>query len=127
VIAACRQREFWPAKVAAAVYAAIDFVAADPVRATALLPQRKDSVEGGSFEQVIDGFAELLQQTAPSTGYVVAPSSRGSVAGVVTIVADYVRSGHTGRLEGLGPELVQFVLAPYLGFSEAKQWADRPA
>lgn len=52
------------------------------------------------------------------------PSTERSIArGVATIVANRIERGHSDELTGLAPEVVQFVLTPYIGTEEARRIA----
>jgi hypothetical protein len=120
---ACRRYEAWPAKVAAAVYAALDFAEADPRRALELLA--RDGESGGpGFGQTVDSLNYALEQTVPLAASAMRDSS-GPVQGIAMIVSDHLRSGRVEELVRIGPSLVQFALQPYLGYAEAKHWAGR--
>ena len=43
------------------------------------------------------------------------------------ISVDHLRSGSLDRLREIAPELVHLMLLPYLGFDEAKRWAESTA
>ena len=47
------------------------------------------------------------------------------MAGIVGLVGDHVRVGRLEALEALRPDLVLLALLPYLGFAEAREWANR--
>jgi hypothetical protein len=115
---ACRATPDWPGKVAAAVYAGIDFAAADPERALALLARDSHS---SSFDSTVEWLDVLLRRTAPvADGQVT-----GAVRGIAMIVSDHLRGDRSEQLRSIGPALVQFALQPFLGYAEAKRWASR--
>jgi hypothetical protein len=122
---ACGQSVEWPAKVAAGVYAALDFASTEEAafRHLAIESPPWGSDQQRRYAEMIDRFAELLGSEAPRHRSVSA--SRPVLRSVAAMIADPVRSGRLGRLAEMGPELVQLVLQPYLSFAEAKSWAER--
>jgi hypothetical protein len=123
--AACRAREEWPDKVAAAVYAALDFAAADPDRALLLLARdgERDG-DGRAYRQTVDLLSRLLEGAVPATAS-PAGGGAGAVRAIAMIVSDHLRAERADGLGRIGPALVQFALQPYLGYAEAKRCADR--
>lgn len=125
LIAACRARREWPDKVAAGVCAALDFAAADPDRALVLLARDGEgNSEARAYQQTVDCVNRLLDGVVPATASPAAASA-GSVPGIAMIVCDHLRAERADGLGRIGPALVQFALQPYLGYAEAKRWADR--
>jgi hypothetical protein len=125
LVAACRARREWPDKVAAGVYAALDFAAADPDRALVLLARDGEgSAEARAYGQTVDCVSRLLDGVVPATAS-PARGGAGSVQGIAMIVCDHLRAERADGLGRIGPALVQFALQPYLGYAEAKRWADR--
>jgi hypothetical protein len=114
--AACQATPDWPGKVAAAVYAGIDFAAADPERALSLLARDADS---SSFNLTVEWLDVLLRRTAPVEDRQVI----GAVRAIAMIVSDHLRGDRSEQLRSIGPALVQFALQPFLGYAEAKRWA----
>ncbi len=127
VAQACGTRSEWPDKVAAGVYAALDFAVADPDRALALLV--RDGERGGAdlaYRQTVDCLSGMLDGIVPAaTSRAGGPA--GSVQGIAMIVSDHLRADRVDGLGRIGPALVQFALQPYLGYAEAKRWTDRYA
>jgi hypothetical protein len=125
VLEACREQEEWPAKVAAAIAAAIDFSAAEPESAQVLtveaLIQRPDG--GHRYVRMIEHFADLLGTEAPTDDRRPMSTEQALIGGVATTIADRMRHETPGELQATIPELVEFVLLPYLGAAEAKRWA----
>ncbi len=128
VARACSDNDEWPAKVAAAVYAVLDFAVAHPTAARTLtIEPTARGVEGGSpYPEMIEGFAKQLDLVAPRERRLPGATDVALVGGIARIVGGYLRSARMDRLVDLGPELVQFALLPYLGFAEAKRWSERP-
>ena len=125
LVEACGAREEWPDKVAAGIYAALDFATADPDRALVLLSRDgKGNAEARAYRQTVDCVNRLLDEIVP-TAASPAGGGAGSVQGIAMIVCDHLRAERVDGLGRIGPALVQFALQPYLGYAEAKRWADR--
>lgn len=126
VLEACREQHLWPAKIAAAVAAAIEFAAREPesVRLLAVdaLLRRPDG--GQRYVRTIEHFAELLRAEAPVDERRPRTTEQALVGGIVTTVADRMRHETPDQLRATAPELVEFVLLPYIGPAEAKKWAE---
>lgn len=124
VLEACREQSLWPAKIAAAVAASIEFAAREPdsVRLLAIdaLLQRPDG--GRRYVRTIEHFAELLRAEAPVDERRPRTTEHALVGGIVTTVADRMRYEAPVDLLATAPELVEFVLLPYVGPAEAKKW-----
>jgi hypothetical protein len=125
LVATCRTREEWPDKVAVGVYAALEFAAADPDRALGLLARdgERDG-EANAYRQTVDCLIDLLDGIVPAAAS-PAGGSAGSVEGIAMVVSHHLRADRLEGLGQIGPELVEFALQPYLGYVEAKRWADR--
>ena len=125
VLEACREQEEWPAKVAAAIAVAIDFAVTEPksvqLLAVEALIQRPDG--GRRYVQTIEHFAELLRAEAPVDDRRPQSTEQALVGGVATTIADRMRHDAPSELHAAIPELVEFVLLPYVGSAEAKRWA----
>lgn len=125
VLAACERQELWPAKVAAAVAAAIEFAVADPESVQLLMVEalvhRPDG--GQRYVRTIEHFAELLRSEAPHDRRRPKTTEQALVGGVATTIADRLRFDTPDALLATIPELVEFVLLPYVEPAEAKQWA----
>lgn len=124
VRAACARQEEWPARVAAGICAALDFAATNPERARALAIDSRVTDFDLGYLPMVEQLSELLGAEAPSDRGAVASTEQALVGGIVTVVADHLRSGRANRLPELAPELVYLTLLPYLGFEEAKRWAE---
>lgn len=122
---ACDQSVEWPAKVAAGVYAALEFASTDEAAFRRLLLGQVSARHGGQarYAEIINRFARLLGAEAPER----LPVSDGKpvIRSLAAMIAEPLRSGRPQRLTEIGPELVQLVLQPYLSFAEAKSWAER--
>jgi hypothetical protein len=128
VLDACAAEAEWPAQIAAGIYAGVDFAIANPAVARALTIDA--AVEADCmrrYEHVIGRLAGFIQIKAPAGTRLPASTDEAMVAGMVGLVGDHIRIGRVDRLAELRPELVLLALLPYLGFSEAKEWANRVA
>jgi hypothetical protein len=126
VLAACGQSAEWPAKVAEGIYAALDFAIADPAAASCFLIERRPAgpEQQRRFSLRVDRLGELLGAEAPQPRLTSA-IDRAVIRSVAAMIADHLRSGRRQDLTAIGPDLVQLILLPYLGFAEAKSWAER--
>jgi hypothetical protein len=124
VLAACATELEWPAQIAAGLYAGVDFAIARP--------QVVDAVSLGSdaireYESMIGRFAGFIRAKAPIERRLPGTPDETLIAGIVGMVGDHVRLGRIDRLTELRADLVLLTLLPYLGFSEAQEWANRVA
>jgi hypothetical protein len=118
----------WPERAAVAIRRAFELAAADPVAVGALtseaLARGVDGVE--RYERLMAYVAGLLEggRAGSPHGAELPPTTERSLAGgVATIVANRVDRGRARELPSLVPEVVQFVLTPYLGTAEARRIA----
>jgi hypothetical protein len=128
VLRACSAEEEWPAKIAAGIYAGVDFAIANPtVARTLTIDAAAEADCMGRYERVIGRLAGFIQVEAPLGARLPGSTDEALVAGVVGLVGDHIRIGRLDRLAELRPELVLLTLLPYLGFGEARSWANRVA
>jgi hypothetical protein len=125
VQAACARTAGWPAKVVAGLYAALDFLIADEEASDYFLIERWSSgpEDQRRYSLGIDRFAELLRDGAPEPCLI--STDRALLYSAATLIAGHLRSGRRQALVAIAPDLVELVLLPYLGFTEAKGWAER--
>jgi hypothetical protein len=126
VLEACVAEDEWPASIAAGIYAGVDYAIAHPEVAENFeldAPAGSDTLR--RYESVIARLAGFLQAKAPRDRRLPGATDEALVAGMVGLVGDHLRIGRQDRLEELRPELVLLTLLPYLGFAEAKRWANR--
>jgi len=128
VLDACAGEEEWPAQVAAGIYAGVDYAIAHPEVAETLAFDRLSGTDSlRRYESVVGHLAGFLRVKAPADPRLPSGINETLVAGIVGLVGDHLRIGRLDRVEELRPELVLLTLLPYLGFDEAKHWADRGA
>ena len=128
ILSACTVESRWPAQVAAAIYAGVDFAIANPALARGLaLGSGPQSEPLSPYTRVISRLTTLLRAKAPTRARLPATTDEALVAGIVGLVGDHIRIGRPDRLAELRPELVLLTLLPYLGFAEAQRWANQTA
>jgi hypothetical protein len=125
VLGACAVKAEWPAQVAAAINAGVDFAIANPAIVQGLtLEPGSETGAGSPYERLVGSLADLLRAKAPTEARLPVSTDEALVAGIVGLVGDHIRIGRFDRLAELRPELVLLTLLPYLGFSEAQRWAN---
>jgi hypothetical protein len=128
VLDACASQSEWPAQVAAGVHAGVDFAIANPGVARSLTLEATEQADYAQrYERMIGRFAGFIQVRAPLGSRLPASTDEALVAGIVGLVGDHIRIGRQDRLAELKPELVLLALLPYLGFNEARRWANQTA
>lgn len=131
---ACEDSATWPVKVRAGIAA----VLASVVEASALA--RVFAVEASSASlaaaerqfAALDEFAELLRggrRNYPAAAQLPASMERALVGGIASIVSAHLLMEDSQAIPSLERELVELVLIPYLGETEARRVAvgQRPA
>lgn len=125
VLDACGTEGEWPAQIAAAVYAGVDYAIAHPEVVDTLASNASPGADTlRRYESVIGRLTGFLRSKAPSARRLPGSTDEALVAGVVGLVGDHLRLGRLDRLEELRPDLVLLTLLPYLGFAEAQKWAN---
>ena len=126
VLQACATEEEWPAQIAAGIYAGIDYAISHPEVAETLIAEARPDPGGlQSYESVIGRLTGFLRVGAPRERRLPVSTDEALVAGLVGLVGDHLRLGRLERLENLRPDLVLLTLLPYLGFAEARNWANK--
>jgi hypothetical protein len=127
VLDACEREGEWADQVAAAIRAALRFIAENPAAARTLLV---DSLAQGDYgvarrRRLIERYAELLGADAPEDPCRPAITELGVVGGIASLLTRRLFHGEREGLEDLAPDLIQFALTPYLATEEAKAQARR--
>jgi hypothetical protein len=127
ILAACPPQGEWPERLIAAIYAALEFAAADPLAAAVLtrdaLTQRPDGPE--HFLELIGRFAEQLRALVPRHPRLPDSTERAVIGAIAMVITDHLRQGRPDRLPERGPELVELSLQPYLGRAAARRFSRR--
>lgn len=122
----------WPQKLRACLATLLGFLAAEPELARLAMIEPV-AVGGGAAERyraVLVGFGRRLR-----SGRAAAPEGEGLpdaieealVGGVVALVVREIGAGRTERLERLLPGLLNLVLVPYVGATQAARLSARPS
>lgn len=123
---ACAGEDGWPAQVAAGIYAGVDFAIAHPEVGETLVSDDRPGVDTlRRYETLIGRLAGFLRVKAPVEKRLPGSTDEALVAGMVGLVGDHLRIGRLDRLAELRADLVLLTLLPYLGFAEARKWANR--
>jgi AcrR family transcriptional regulator len=118
----------WPSKAAAVLRTLFALIAADPVVAKACLVETLSAGPAAvaAYEAALKSFAPMLRpgRALNPRGDRLPATLEDTIAGGVLWVA-YQRLivGEAGKLEGLLPETVEFVLTPYVGEELAVRFA----
>ena len=125
VLDACAGEGEWPAQIAAAVYAGVDYAIANPEVVDTLASNAAPGTDTlRRYESVIGRLTGFLRTKAPASRRLPGSTDEALVAGMVGLVGDHLRLSRLDRLEELRPDLVLLVLLPYLDFAEARKWAN---
>jgi pimeloyl-ACP methyl ester carboxylesterase len=126
VLDACSGEEGWPAGVAAGICAGVDYAIAHPEVVETLATDDSPGAETlRRYELVIGRLAGILQAKAPIEARLPVSTDEALVAGLVGLVGDHLRIGRYERLAELRADLVLLTLLPYLGFEDAREWANQ--
>jgi AcrR family transcriptional regulator len=130
ISAACASTADWPDGVASAIGAALELAAASPDEARLVL----DSINIASDPRLApsgvaarESLAGLLRvgrrRFAKDAPAPLAVTEQAVIGAAMSVVGAKLLAGEADRLPDLGPELVQLILAPYLGDIEARRVA----
>jgi len=127
VLDACSRERHWPAQVGAGVHAALGFAAAEPAAARTLTIEAKlhRDTRGRRYLRLLDYFAELLRADAPGDSRRPPLTELALVGSLATMVAERFLCKRPRGMVAMAPDLVEFILLPYLGAEEAKAQAVR--
>ena len=118
----------WPLRMAAAIRAALEFAAADPVAANTLtneaLAAGRDGIARRERLLAYAGRALAAGREERPQGPALPQLTEQALAGgIAALIAERLAGGHSAELPALAPEAIQFALTPYLGAAEAKRIA----
>jgi AcrR family transcriptional regulator len=119
----------WPRGIRAGVAVLLEWLAGDP--ATARLMTAETFVAGAAvaerfrlaFEVAVPYLRRGRELRGPASKELPESTERGLLGGVNSLVGRHAFTGRAEDLTGLLPDLVQFVLTPYLGPAEARRVA----
>ncbi|HYG97095.1 MAG TPA: TetR/AcrR family transcriptional regulator [Solirubrobacterales bacterium] len=127
VAAACDLERPWPDNVRAALEAALSYVAEANAMARGFAVEATAASLAACERQyaALETLADLLRQGRrfyPRAAQMPAATERALVGGVASIVADRLLSEEPHSLADLEPQLVEFLLVPYLGRAGASEF-----
>jgi len=130
LLEACRRQGDWPAKTGAGIAAGMEFAAADPAAAAVLTNEAMaEGADGHArYERLVTYLSERLAQGREERAedeLLPVITERAMAGAVLTLIAQRVDQGKASELPALAPEVIQFVLTPYLGGDEARRLAAR--
>jgi hypothetical protein len=125
IAASCRAGQTWPSAVAAGVYAALEFAAAFPTAAQLLTAPARIRWHDADpdFTALVDRLAALLSREAPPPNPRL-PDAKGVVRRIARQVNLQIEAGRAERMMEIAPDLTFLALMPYIGFAEARRWAE---
>lgn len=128
IAGSCEARQPWPARVAAAIRAALAFADAEPVAAgvVAVPAAFRRYAEPEAFTAMVDRLAARLRDGAPPTRH-PERTARNVVLRVARQTLLQLELRPKSAPSDLAPELIVFALTPYVGLAEAQRWADPAA
>lgn len=118
----------WPARVVAAIRAALEFAESDRVAALVITAHaaHRRSTSTPAFAAMVEQWAARLREGAPPTRH-----PQRTATAVVQRIARQILLQLELRPEvpptRIAGDLIVFALTPYLGFAEALGWADEDA
>lgn len=118
----------WPQQVRAALATMLRFLAAEPelARLCMVEPVAAGGEIAARHRASMQGFVEILKAGRPEhSGERPLPEATEEtlVGGIVSLIVREISAGRTEELEKLLPDLVELILAPYLGNEEAERLA----
>jgi AcrR family transcriptional regulator len=116
----------WPLRIAAAMEALLGLLAAEPPLASIVLVEGLRAGRGvyDRYQGAVESFVGYLRQGAPeSPGGTEVPEATDEavVGGVASMLGRRVLAGEAEKSGQLFPEILEFVLSPYLGVEEARR------
>ena len=129
LVGACAAESQWPAKVAAAIAAAVEFGMRAPDEALLLVLDAvaADAVLASRVLAANDFLVGLLRngrERWPSAVDLPELTEPALIGAATSVIGARLIAGQADRLRGLEPQLVQLVLMPYLGNEEARKVAE---
>jgi AcrR family transcriptional regulator len=122
----------WPEQTAAGLRALLELIAAEPLRARIALVEVQTAGPAALalYKQTLDGVVPLLRrgrQFSPFAAELPHTLDEGIVGGLTWLLQQRLVTGEVNAIEALFPDLVEIVIAPYLGEDEAVRLASATA
>jgi AcrR family transcriptional regulator len=128
VLSACQEMEGreWPQRVSRAIKALLELLEGDPALASIALVEGLRAGRGvyDRYQVAVESFVAVLREGAPSApGGTRMPEATDEavVGGIASMLGRRVLAGEAERLSELFPEILEFMLASYLGAEEARR------
>lgn len=123
MLAAPGAAESWPHRVSARLATLLDVLSRDPAVARFYLvePLAAGGKIAARYRDAMQLLAETLRPEPEPSGRDVEVRDQALIGGVATLIVRRLNAGTAERLPELLPDLVELVLAPYLGREEAKR------
>lgn len=111
----------WAAQVEAGLASFLGYVAEEPALARMCLIEAFSATPAATsrYEEALQRFVELARRILPRDERLPETIEETLIGGVVWIVYQQIRRNEAELVEGLLPELSEFMLAPYLGMADA--------
>lgn len=128
VASACEEAsgEEWPRRISVATAALLKQLADDPALASITLVEglRAGREVYDRYQGALDSFVDYLNDGAPTSnpgGEVPAATGEAVVGGIASLLGRRVLAGEAEKLNGLFPEILEFILSAYLGAEQARR------
>jgi AcrR family transcriptional regulator len=117
--------EPWPDRVRARLAVLLEVLARDPAVARCYLiePLAAGGEVAARYRDALQLLAQTLRPEPPPSGDDVEVRDQAVIGGVATLIVRRLNAGAADRLPELLPDLVELVLAPYVGRPEAQRLA----
>jgi AcrR family transcriptional regulator len=118
----------WPQQVRAALATMLRFLAAEPelARLCMVEPVAAGGEIAARYRATMQDFVTILKAGRPEHGgdrTLPEATEETLVGGIASLIVREISAGRTEQLESLLPDLVELILAPYLGAEEAERLA----
>jgi AcrR family transcriptional regulator len=112
----------WDARVAAGLRAFLAYIAENPATARMCLIEAMSATPASAsrYDDAMQRFVDLLGHNAPEDTGLPETIEETLVGGVAWILHQKIRRGEAEQVLDLMPELLDFVLSPYLGVAKLK-------
>ena len=116
----------WPQQVRAALATMLRFLASEPelARLCMVEPVAAGGEIAARHRASMQGFVEILKAGRPEhsgSRPLPAATEETLVGGIVSLIVREISAGRTAEVEQFLPDLVELILAPYLGIEEAER------
>ncbi|HEY8082311.1 MAG TPA: TetR/AcrR family transcriptional regulator [Solirubrobacterales bacterium] len=131
VLQGFEEADDWPHAVKSGIRAMLQFLAAEPslARLCMVEPLVAGPVVLERYDAMIGSFVPYFRSgregRSPEALARLSPTTEEAlVGGMISLISRRIMAGQTADLEDLLPDLVEFVLMPYLGAAEAAEIAE---